>query len=217
MSTSLLGGACSEKFGGRQTIGVAMIFSVIFTALVPPIAPMGMWYVWTLRVLVGAASGPMYPAFHNLVSKWAPPDEKGKFVATLMGGIFGTAVTFPMMGAICESLGWKWAFYIPALITVFLTIIWYYLVADKPAVHPRISKKELDYIQTSLGDAVSKEKVYQSTKTVNNIIMAFVIFSDSYTLFNDSDIDSFPRPDASPLWKLVGSVLPDNGSSYVHK
>lgn len=31
---------------------------------------------------------------HNLIAKWAPPNEKGKFVATLLGGTFGTVVTW---------------------------------------------------------------------------------------------------------------------------
>lgn len=96
---------------------------------------------------------------HNLVSRWAPKEEKGKFVSALLGGALGTVITWVMLGPIIENLGWQWGFYIPALMTFAFVIVWYILVADSPAVHPRISKSEKDLIEASLGDTVSKEKV----------------------------------------------------------
>lgn len=103
--------------------------------------------------------GVFFPCMHNLVSKWAPPHEKGKFVAALLGGSFGTVITWPMAGALMEAFGWAYAFYVPAAITLLATFLWVYLVADSPATHPRISNDERNYIIKSLGDTVSSKKV----------------------------------------------------------
>lgn len=103
--------------------------------------------------------GVLYPALHNLISKWAPPAERGKFISSLLGGTFGTVITWPLSGILIENLGWVWAFYVPAVITIILTIVWYMIVYDTPSQHPRISAEERDYIEKSLGDNISKKKV----------------------------------------------------------
>lgn len=104
--------------------------------------------------------GVLYPALHNLISKWAPPVERGKFISSLLGGTFGTVITWPMSGILIENLGWVWAFYVPAVVTIFLTIVWYTIVYDSPTEHPRISTAEREYIEKSLGDNISKKKVF---------------------------------------------------------
>lgn len=63
-----------------------------------------------------------------------------------------------------ETFGWAYAFYVPAVITLIVTIIWFALVYDSPAQHPRISKDEKEYIENVLGTAVSKKKVAHRLK-----------------------------------------------------
>lgn len=103
--------------------------------------------------------GVLYPALHNLISKWAPPDERGKFISALLGGTFGTVVTWPLSGILVEHFGWVYAFYVPAILTALITILWFFVVYDSPNDHPRISKEEKEYIQNALGGAISKKKV----------------------------------------------------------
>jgi len=95
---------------------------------------------------------------HCLVSKWSPPEEKGKFVSALLGGLLGTVVTWSMLGVIIENYGWKLGFYVPAVLGFIITFFWYIIVADTPADHPRITSLERDFIQKALGDTVSKQK-----------------------------------------------------------
>lgn len=102
--------------------------------------------------------GVSYPALHNLVSRWAPPAEKGKFVASLLGGNLGTVATWVAVGFIIEHFGWVWAFYIPAIFIAIIAGLWWYLVHDDPSTHPRISEQERKYIEESLGNTISKEK-----------------------------------------------------------
>lgn len=101
----------------------------------------------------------MYPSLHNIIAQWAPPDERGKFVSALLGGTFGTVITWPLAGILVESCGWSWAFYVPALITFVITFLWYTIVYDTPAEHPRIDSAEREYIEKALGDSISKKKV----------------------------------------------------------
>lgn len=157
--TSLPGGYLAETYGGRHVVGVAMIISVFCTCAVPVLSQWGLAWVIAARTVTGAAAGPIYPCLHFLISRWAPPDEKGKFIAALMGGTFGTVLTWSIVGILIEKAGWDYAFYVPALIAIVMTICWYGLVYDTPKDHPRILKEERDYIENVLGESFSQKKV----------------------------------------------------------
>lgn len=103
--------------------------------------------------------GVVYPSLHCLISKWAPPTEKGKFTGALMGGTLGTVVTWPILGAVIEIFGWKWAFFIPGIICIAWCIIWYIAVSNTPEEHKSISDDEKIYIAKCIGDSVQKTTV----------------------------------------------------------
>ncbi|EDW60279.1 sialin [Drosophila virilis] len=157
MITSLPGGTLAEMLGGRNVAGYSCLLGALLTALTPVAAAWDKYAVFAVRFLIGLVSGVVYPCCHNLVSKWSPPDEKGKFVASLMGGTFGTVITWPLCGLIIESLGWVWAFYAVAIFVVIVVGLWFYLVSDTPAQHSTISIKEREYIENSLGGTLAKK------------------------------------------------------------
>ncbi|XP_031626971.1 sialin-like [Contarinia nasturtii] len=151
-------GFLTELYGGSLTTTIALIISVVLTALTPAMSKISVWALYVNRVLVGVAGGVFFPALHNVVSKWAPPDEKGKFVAALLGGNVGTVFTFQFSGSVTESYGWEMTFYVEAILILITAILWMLLVSNTPHTHRFISEKEVKYIETSLGSTVSKEK-----------------------------------------------------------
>ncbi|EDS26086.1 sialin [Culex quinquefasciatus] len=175
--TSLSGGVLAERFGGRNLVGFTLAVSALLTALTPLAANYGFWAIVANRVLLGVCGGALYPALHQLVSKWAPPNEKGKFISMLMGGTFGTVITWPLVGVLIETLGWSFAFYVPAVITAVVTMFWLILVADCPAKHPRIKKSEQEFIQKSFGDTMSAHKMLPPvTKVLTSVpFMALLV------------------------------------------
>lgn len=102
--------------------------------------------------------GPLYPALQNLISKWVPPTEKGKFVSATMGGTFGTVITWPLIGMVIQSIGWVYGFYVPALLSALAAIFWWYIVTDTPQEHPRIKEAERKLIEDSFQGKVSSKK-----------------------------------------------------------
>lgn len=80
-------------------------------------------------------------------------------MAALLGGSFGTVITWPLAGALMEAFGWAYAFYVPAVITLVAMVFWLLLVADSPDVHSRISAEERNYIAKCLNGTVTNKKV----------------------------------------------------------
>lgn len=69
------------------------------------------------------------------------------------GPQFGTVVTMPISGFLSKSdIGWPSVFYIFGVIAIAWSVLFYCLGADRPSEHPRISPKEVYYINSSLGN-----------------------------------------------------------------
>ncbi|XP_075980378.1 sialin-like isoform X2 [Anticarsia gemmatalis] len=164
--TSLIGGMASERWGPRYVVLVTSLASAILTALSPLAAKLDYMALVVIRFLLGFAGGFIYPALHVLIARWAPPVEKGKFVSAMMGGTLGTVVTWSLTGPLMEKCGWASAFYVPAALTLVWCGFWWYLVADTPSDHPRISEAERKYILEALGDKVKKSKGLPPFKSI---------------------------------------------------
>lgn len=74
------------------------------------------------------------------------------------GGVLGTVVTLPLTGIIIEKLNWECGFFIPAIFTFFVAILWFIIVSDSPSNHPWISKEEKDFLEKSLNLKENSEK-----------------------------------------------------------
>lgn len=100
----------------------------------------------------------MYSANHKLIARWAPPNEKGKFISSIMGCALGTVLTWILAGYLIETIGWQYAFYVPAMLMLLFTIASYFLIYDSPAEHPRCLQTEREYIERNL-TGVSNDNV----------------------------------------------------------
>lgn len=186
--TSIPGGLLAEQFGPVRTIGITTILSGALTLLIPLGASFHYGVVIAARFLTGALSvsityyginsntfiikfqqGVVYPSLHCLISRWAPPVEKGKFTGALLGGTLGTVITWPVLGYIMQMVGWSWAFFIPGIFVLLWCILWFLLVADTPEAHSRISDDEKMYISKCLGDNIVKVKVCVLVYIIINI------------------------------------------------
>lgn len=74
-----------------------------------------------------------------------------------MGSSFGMVITLQTAALLIEKYGWQFAFYFPATLSLLMSFLWFYLTSDLPESHPRISQKELEYIEKSLGENISKQ------------------------------------------------------------
>ncbi|XP_055713145.1 sialin-like [Phlebotomus papatasi] len=117
-ATAIPGAYLAERIGPKVVIEFAFIINTFITILCPIAAQHGFKSIYAARILMSFLGGPLYPCFQNLISRWIPADEKGKYLACLQGGSLGTIFTWQMIGFLVEAIGWPWGgFYIPAMIT----------------------------------------------------------------------------------------------------
>lgn len=160
------GAAIAEKYGPRKCVAISFTFSAVLTLVGPVSAEIHPNLLIASRFFIGLLAGIVYPAIHSLISKWAPPSEKGKFISSTLGGSLGTVITWPLLGNVIEHISWDWAFYISGIIVLVWTVVWIIFVHDSPEEHPWISLKEKEYIVSSLAGTISAKKRIPPYKSI---------------------------------------------------
>ncbi|KAK6628099.1 hypothetical protein RUM44_010581 [Polyplax serrata] len=149
--TELPGGRLAEVFGARRIFGYSTMCASILTLLTPLACNISYIAVIFLRVVLGFMLGATWPAIPPICSKWIPPLERSKFMANMMASSLGAALTMPICGFLISSFGWESVFYVTGFVGLLWSIVWFLVVFDTPAQHPRISAEERRVIEDAIG------------------------------------------------------------------
>lgn len=155
---SFLGGLIALRWGPRRAVLWTSIVAATICLFSPIIAQIHWSVLLVARIIVGLTGGVTFPACHTLVAKWAPPHERARFVWSLLGGTFGTILTYPMVAGIADYINWESAWYIPSLLMYVWIIFWALLAFDSPADHPGITDEEREYILNAQAGIVRMQK-----------------------------------------------------------
>ncbi|CCD70903.3 Major facilitator superfamily (MFS) profile domain-containing protein [Caenorhabditis elegans] len=148
------------KYGARIPFLIAGLVSCIATALIPLSAQWNFFFLIFLRFVQGFCYSADFAAIGLMTVRWAPLSETALFVAVLtcFNGIASTFTNFAT-GLICESsLGWKWAYYVHAIVGFVLFGLWLLVYIDHPQETKRVSRKELQKIQKNKSEAHLSKK-----------------------------------------------------------
>ena len=112
------------------------------TALVPSGAASALWILLAVRFSLGLGEAVVYPASNRLVSAWIPSQERGLANGIIFAGVgAGAGVTPPLITYILVNYGWRWSFWISALIGLAAGAVWYFVARDRPIEHPWVSRQ----------------------------------------------------------------------------
>lgn len=132
----------------RFLTGVAMVCHIVAQILVS----MGKYRFFLLFIKGGLTS-----SVQEIIRKWAPPDERGFFLALLQFTGIGVVIDWSMSGYIIEKHGWMWAFYVVAVIFGIFTVLWFAIIYDSPS--PRITEIEKEFILSKVTSSPDNKKV----------------------------------------------------------
>ncbi|XP_063597895.1 putative inorganic phosphate cotransporter [Penaeus indicus] len=150
-TTQILGGRLAELYGTRWVFGICILAGGICTVLSPIAARTHYGFLIALRITQGIFQGASWPSMHACVARWIPPLERSRFIASVyFGATLSTALTLPLCGVIIAAHGWAVAFYVTGVLSLVWCAFWFAFMHDSPRQHPRISGKELRYIEDAL-------------------------------------------------------------------
>ena len=117
-----------------------------------------------LRLLVGTAEAPAFPANSRIASAWFPKTERGGAAAIFNSAqYFATVVFAPLMGWLVEKFEWPSVFYVMGILGIGASFLWLKFI-HAPKQHPHLSPTELAYLEHG-GALVDAEGSPQSARS----------------------------------------------------
>jgi ACS family glucarate transporter-like MFS transporter len=144
------GGWLLDRFGSRWVYAFSIMIWSLFTFMQGWIGFFSGFtavvVLFTLRLMVGFAEAPSFPANARIVAAWFPGNERGTASAFFNSGqYFATVIFAPLMGWIAHDFGWRYVFFVMGILGVLMGLLWIRTMYG-PKEHPAVSEAEFDYI-----------------------------------------------------------------------
>jgi ACS family glucarate transporter-like MFS transporter len=145
------GGWLADRLGPRRVLTAGVLWWGIFTALTTVVSTKIAFAVLlfaAVRFLLGAGEAIIYPASNQFVSRWIPSAERGIANGLIFAGVgVGAGATPILITYVMIHYGWRWSFWMSAIIGLIAGTVWYFVARDTPEEHSHVSAPELTHIQ----------------------------------------------------------------------
>jgi MFS family permease len=140
-------GHWGDRHGSRGVIARIVLWWSAFTALTG--AAVGLWSLLAVRFLFGAGEAGAFPNAARVVTRWFPPQDRGKArgaitTVALVGGALSPVLAAFLIGYV----GWRLTFVLFGAVGVAWVALFYAWFRDDPADHPAVNTAELRLIGT---------------------------------------------------------------------
>jgi len=176
------GGRLADRFGPRRVLALGAVWWAVFTSLtafVPAGFAGALFTLLSVRFLLGVGEAVVFPASNRMVASWIPSRERGIANGCIFAGVgAGAGITPPLVTYILVHHGWRWSFWISALIGLGAGVVWIWVARDTPEQHPWTSGEEIAYIQDGLPDstrALKAEPIPWATIFTNRNVLAITL------------------------------------------
>ena len=145
------GGWLADRLGPRRVLTAGVLWWGVFTALTAAVSgkiAFAVLFFAAVRFLLGAGEAIIYPASNQFVSRWIPSPERGIANGLIFAGVgVGAGVTPTLITYVMVRYGWRWSFWMSAIIGLIAGAAWYFAARDTPEEHTLVSASELAHIQ----------------------------------------------------------------------
>ncbi|XP_053962823.1 putative inorganic phosphate cotransporter [Anastrepha ludens] len=180
-------GAWARRYGGRLLLLLSISLTSLLALLTPLSVSLGNWpLLCALRFGQGLLQGVMLPTVATIMSKWAPVEERSAMQTfTYAGAQLGIVLMLATSGGLCSSRwGWPSTFYLPGVLGLLWTALWFVFGASTPRDCKHISAEERAMIEESLG--CDKDKQLEKSETSHPVPWKCIFTSKRFlvTLLN---------------------------------
>ncbi len=151
------GGRLADRFGPRRVLALGAVWWAVFTsltALVPGGFARALLALLSVRFLLGVGEAVVYPASNRMVASWVPSQERGIANGCIFAGVgAGAGIAPPLITYILVHHGWRWSFWISALIGLAAGVVWVWVARNTPEQHPWTDSTEIAEIQEGRPDS----------------------------------------------------------------
>ncbi|TXN63384.1 MFS transporter [Methylobacterium sp. WL6] len=147
----LPGGWLLDRYGAKWVYAGAIFLWSAFTLMQGAVGFFtgftAVAVLFGLRLLVGLAEAPVFPANARITAAWFPTAERGTASAFFNASqYFATVLFTPLMGFVVHHYGWHHVFTLMGALGIAFALLWTQVIYG-PKDHPAINQGERDYIE----------------------------------------------------------------------
>jgi ACS family hexuronate transporter-like MFS transporter len=144
---TVVGGWFVDVWGARKVWPIAAVAWSICVALLG--VATSFWGFIGLRLLLGVAEGPHFPAMTRSISNWLSPVERARALSLGLVAIpLSSVVGAPITSYLVADFGWRLMFFIISSTGVVWAAIWYFCFRDRPEECKYVSAEENKWINS---------------------------------------------------------------------
>lgn len=145
MITTLIGGIAVDRYGAKKILLIAALVWSISSGF------MGLansfLLIYLMRITLGLAEGPNFPAVARAISDWLPSQEIGRALSSSLIAVpLALAIGAPLVAELVVHVGWRAMFYFLGFLGLLWLPLWYWLFQDFPEDSRFVSEEELTQI-----------------------------------------------------------------------
>lgn len=126
-----INGQLGDRFNAKKVITIGLLGSAVMNVLFGFTSNFlaGMILIWALN---GFFQSMGWAPTVRIVANWFPPKQRGK-ASGILGSSYqiGNVAAWALSGFVVGALGWRWAFWVPAMIAPFIMINWILKIRKK--------------------------------------------------------------------------------------
>lgn len=147
----LPGGWLLDRYGAKWVYARAIFLWSAFTLMQGAVGFFtgftAVAVLFSLRLLVGLAEAPVFPANARITAAWFPTSERGTASAFFNSSqYFATVLFTPLMGWVVHHYGWHHVFTLMGALGIVFALVWTQVIHG-PREHPGINAAERAYIE----------------------------------------------------------------------
>jgi len=179
------GGLMVDKWGSRRIWAFAALLwslSIFSTAFAT-----GMTMLFIVRMTLGVAEGPNFPALNRVVGDWLPSKERAKALGNALVAVpLALMVGGPIVSKLATSVGWQGMFVVLGLLGIIWVPIWFVLYKDFPETAKQVNNAELQEIRETdkINRQISEKEIRRSSHASMPGMWKF-LFTNPTLLSND--------------------------------
>lgn len=168
-------GVLLDRFGTRRIYALSIFFWSLFTLCMSGVGTFGaiadaVTLLLTLRVLIGLAEAPSFPANAKVVSEWFPPVERGTASAIFNSAQYLSPVLFmPFMAWLTTNYSWHWVYLVMGVLGIGMSILWLRF-GRSPDESPYPNEAERAYIRGQIEEDPTTAASQSSGSTLTHIV-----------------------------------------------
>lgn len=177
-----VGGWLADKYGPRRIFAGSMGLWSLFAGLT--CAAFNFVSLFVIRVIFGAAEGPMGSVTNKTIVKWFPVKERARAVGvSFSGNPLGGAVSAPIVAAAALAFGWRLTFIGMMVVGLVWVVVW--LAATKGSESKESELPASATIASSVTEETAEpdKKLSWYLKQPVILFTALAFFAYSYILF----------------------------------